>query len=65
MILEPERYELREAPAYDFPPTRREFFERLGGGLLVLALIGQVEGQESGRGGRGGGFGRKKPVGFL
>jgi isoquinoline 1-oxidoreductase len=57
MMLEPERYELREGPAYDFPPTRREFFEWLGGGLLVLALIGQVEGQEAGRAGRRGGFG--------
>ena len=30
MMIEPERYELREGPAYDFPPSRREFFQRLG-----------------------------------
>ena len=32
------RYELHEGAAYDFPPSRREFFQRLGGGLLVIAL---------------------------
>ena len=56
MILEPERYELQESPLYDFPPSRREFFQRLGGGLLVIALIGQLDAQESGRGQRRGGM---------
>jgi CO/xanthine dehydrogenase Mo-binding subunit len=56
MTFEPERYELREGPAYDFPPSRREFLEHLGGGLLVIALVTRVdlEAQESGRGQRGG-----------
>lgn len=30
LTLEPDRYELREAPPYDFVPSRREFFEAAG-----------------------------------
>jgi CO/xanthine dehydrogenase Mo-binding subunit len=55
VTIEPERYELHESAAYDFPPSRREFFQRLGGGLLVIALIGSLDAQESGRGQRRGG----------
>jgi isoquinoline 1-oxidoreductase len=34
-IFEPERYELREAPLYDFALTRREFAGVVGAGLLI------------------------------
>ena len=62
MNMEPERYELREGPAYDFPIHRRDFFKRLGGGVLVIAFIGGLEAQESGRATRrGGGGGRAMP----
>ncbi len=61
MTLEPERYELRENPAYDFPPDRREFLQRLGGGLLVIAFITRLDAQESGTPGRRRGGGRPMP----
>ena len=47
-MMEPERYELQEAPVYRFELNRREWFEVLGGGLLVLVLAGKSEAQESG-----------------
>jgi isoquinoline 1-oxidoreductase len=47
--MEPERYELREGPAYDFAVNRRDFVRSLGGGLLVIGLIGELRAQESGR----------------
>jgi isoquinoline 1-oxidoreductase len=47
--MEPERYELREGPAYDFAVNRRDFVRSLGGGLLVIGLIGELHAQESGR----------------
>ena len=50
MILEPERYELREGPAYDFSFDRRGFFKTLGGGIVVVSLIARAEAQESGGG---------------
>ena len=54
-MLEAERYELFAAPAYRFDLERRDFFKLLGGGLvLLLALDGSAEAQESGRGGRSG-----------
>ncbi|MBS1873797.1 MAG: xanthine dehydrogenase family protein molybdopterin-binding subunit [Acidobacteria bacterium] len=62
MTLEPERYELREAPAYDFPLDRREFFKTLGGGLLIVALISPSDAQESGRRGGAGGLGAPKEI---
>ena len=37
--LEQERYELREEPAYDFVPSRRDFLATLGGGLMVLGHL--------------------------
>ncbi|HTC91589.1 MAG TPA: hypothetical protein VK686_24960, partial [Bryobacteraceae bacterium] len=49
--IELERYELFERPAYRFELERRDFFKFLGGGLvLLLALDGSGEAQESGRG---------------
>ncbi len=33
--FEPERYELAEPPAYVFTPTRREFLDVVGAGLLI------------------------------
>ncbi len=41
--FEPERYELREPPVYDFIPTRREFLEIAGVGLLVTVMAGEAE----------------------
>jgi isoquinoline 1-oxidoreductase len=56
--LEPERYELREGPAYsfdlDFDFNRRDLFKALGGGILVVSMISQGSAQESGVGRRGG-----------
>ncbi|HEX5226595.1 MAG TPA: molybdopterin cofactor-binding domain-containing protein [Bryobacteraceae bacterium] len=49
--IELERYELFEQPAYRFELERRDFFKFLGGGLvLLLALDGRTDAQESGRG---------------
>jgi nicotinate dehydrogenase subunit B len=49
--IEQERYELFERPPYRFELERRDFFKFLGGGLvLLLALDGAAEAQESGRG---------------
>jgi len=49
--IELERYELFEGPAYRFAVDRREFIKTLGGGLVVLLVASNVEGQqESGRG---------------
>jgi isoquinoline 1-oxidoreductase len=56
MIMEPDRYELNEKPAYRFELNRREWLEALGGGLLVLVLASELEAQESGGGGRRGGL---------
>src|SRR5262249_51152481 len=39
MEIEPERYELWEAPAYRFELDRRDFLKAMGGGLLVLYLL--------------------------
>ena len=55
MTIEPDRYELHEEPAYRFELNRREWFEALGGGLLILVLASNAESQESG-GGRREGF---------
>ncbi|WP_165228771.1 xanthine dehydrogenase family protein molybdopterin-binding subunit [Aquisphaera insulae] len=66
--LEPERYELRETPDWNFTLDRRDFLRTLGGGLLIVCLgtRGESEAvaQESGRSGRargGGGRGGQLP----
>ena len=46
--LEPERYELREAPHYRFELDRREFLKTLGGGILVFCLLDAAEAQPPG-----------------
>jgi CO/xanthine dehydrogenase Mo-binding subunit len=49
VLPEPERYELREAPAYRFEASRREFFKLLGSGLLVISALPNAKAaQESG-----------------
>ena len=49
-MLEFERYELFEGPAYRFDLERRDFFKLLGGGLVLLLLADDsAEAQESGR----------------
>jgi isoquinoline 1-oxidoreductase len=58
---EPERYELREGPRYIFEPDRREFFQMLGGGILVCLALAEAEGQPPARQGRGRGFGGNLP----
>ena len=48
-MLEYERYELRESPAYRFDLERRDFFKFLGGGLLLFLVFPNADAQESGR----------------
>lgn len=57
---EPERYELHEAPRYQFELDRREFCRLVGGGILVCLVLGETAAQQPGRGGRGG-FGGAMP----
>jgi len=52
---EPERYELREGPAYRFEVDRREFVKLLGTGLVVWLAAEPAPAQESGRVTRGDG----------
>lgn len=51
--IEPERYELHEARPYLFELERRDFLRVLGGGLVVVAAVPRLLGQESGRGAQG------------
>jgi len=55
VVIEPERYEFREPPAYDFGLQRRDFFKLLGGGVAVFLIARNAPAlpQESGRGFRG------------
>lgn len=47
-VIEAERYEMSERGRYRFAFSRREFFKRAGGGLVVLFLAPSVLAQESG-----------------
>ncbi len=50
MQHEPDRYELREAPAYQFPVSRREFLEVAGVVICLTPLISApAEAAETGR----------------
>ncbi|HYT68335.1 MAG TPA: molybdopterin cofactor-binding domain-containing protein, partial [Vicinamibacterales bacterium] len=49
-MMEPERYELSEAPRYTFTLERREFMRVFGGGLVVMVAAADLLAQESGRG---------------
>jgi len=51
--IEPERYELTEPRRYSFDLHRRDFMRVFGGGLVVVASLPRVFGQESGRGAQG------------
>ena len=42
--MEPERYELQSGPMYDFSIDRREFFARIGGGLVDSGSAGRCRG---------------------
>jgi isoquinoline 1-oxidoreductase len=48
LVLEPERYELRESARYHFTPTRREFLQATATGLLLLVTAEEAEGQRGG-----------------
>ncbi|HTS38078.1 MAG TPA: molybdopterin cofactor-binding domain-containing protein [Candidatus Solibacter sp.] len=50
--IEPERYELSAAAPYRFDLDRREFFQFLGAGLLVVSALSTARAQESGGGAR-------------
>ena len=55
VVIEPERYEFREARAYVFELTRRDLFKFLGAGALILCAESKpIAAQESGRGQRRG-----------
>ena len=59
-MLEVERYEFENGPAYLFEPGRRDFFKLLGGGIAVLLLLGE-EAEAQGR--RGGGDNQPQDIG--
>jgi nicotinate dehydrogenase subunit B len=56
LLLDPERYELREEPRYRFEVDRRDFLKTLGGGIVVCLVAGVAPAQRPARrgGGRGG-----------
>ena len=50
VLIEPERYELSARPFYHFAWNRREFFQFLGAGMLVLGVMREAAAmQESGQ----------------
>ena len=53
IAVEPERYELQEAPLHHFNLDRRDFFKLVGGGVAVFLLLPKGLAQESGRRGFG------------
>jgi isoquinoline 1-oxidoreductase len=53
-LVEAERYELFEGPAYLFQVHRRDFFKVLGAGLVVAFALPSASAQESGGARRGG-----------
>jgi CO/xanthine dehydrogenase Mo-binding subunit len=64
--IELERYELREAPRYQFDLDRRDFFRLVGSGIVVCLLVdGEADAQQRGFGGRGGSSGPQEIGGWL
>ncbi|HKS81589.1 MAG TPA: molybdopterin cofactor-binding domain-containing protein [Candidatus Acidoferrales bacterium] len=60
--IEPERYELRSPALHHFELQRRDFFKILGAGLMVACVLKDATAfQESGRRGRGRGYGEELP----
>ena len=57
--LEPERYELREAPRYHFDLDRRDILKVLGGGIVVSLVAASARAQQKGGKGKGGGGGNR------
>ncbi len=54
-FIEPERYELREGPAYCFEIPRRDFLKTVAGGLVIVLFLDEaLARQESGSRVRGG-----------
>ena len=51
--LEPERYELSARAMYHFAVDRRDFFKFLGAGVLIVCVLKDIHGQESGGDKRG------------
>jgi nicotinate dehydrogenase subunit B len=51
--LEPERYELSAPAMYHFAVDRRDFFKFLGAGVLIVCVLKDIHGQESGGDKRG------------
>jgi len=51
--LEPERYELSAPAMYHFAVDRRDFFKFLGAGVLIVCVLKDIHGQESGGDRRG------------
>lgn len=51
--LEPERYELSAPATYHFAVDRRDFFKFLGAGVLIVCVLKDIHGQESGGDKRG------------
>jgi CO/xanthine dehydrogenase Mo-binding subunit len=60
--IEPERYELYEAPRYHFDLDRRDVLKALGGGVLVCLVTASSDAQQKGGRGRGGGGAPAGPV---
>ena len=48
--LEPERYELAEAPWYHFELDRRGFLKTLGAGILIVSFVDRADAQRRGGG---------------
>src|SRR5688572_15203456 len=63
--IEPERYELFEAPHYQFELDRRDFCKLLGGGLVICLLAEESEAQQSPRRRGGGSSGPQELAAWL
>src|SRR5262245_60283418 len=60
--MEPERYELFEAPHYNFAFDRRDFIKAFGLGIVFIVPVARALGQQRGQGESGrGGFNDRLP----